>query len=58
MLQIIKQAKNYKWIQSLTCMPYLKNSPASPFLKDFYYDGIGLSPPVKITDTKGESYEH
>lgn len=43
--EVTKQVKNYKWILSITCLPYLKDSPACPFLKDFYYDGIGLSPP-------------
>jgi len=43
--EYVKTAKNYLWMSSIVTRPYLKDSPAAPFLKDFYYDCIGLSPP-------------
>ena len=42
---IISDAKEFSWLPAATCLPLLKDSPASPFLKEFYYDGIGHSPP-------------
>ncbi|XP_065652086.1 lysine-specific histone demethylase 2 isoform X2 [Hydra vulgaris] len=44
--EYVTSAKNPDWIRSTIALPYLKDSPATPFLKDFYYDGIGQSPPT------------
>lgn len=49
---MVNKAKHFSWIPSATCLPYLKDSPAAPFLKDFYYDGIGLSPPKSTPEGK------
>lgn len=31
------------WMTLLKYVPYLKNSPAAPFLTGYYPDGVGMS---------------
>ena len=54
--QYVKEAKKYEWLKTLVHLPYLKDSPACPFLKDFYYDGVGLSPPKNQEGMKRDWY--
>jgi len=54
----VKDYKQYEWLKTLVHPPFLKNSPASPFLKDFYYDGIGLSPPKEQEEPEEKFMEN